>query len=76
MMAEVSSYDLFTFSGSLRKGSIPLYRDGTQTHSLCYVDDLVEGFIRLMNTDEGFTVPMILGNSGEFSMIEIGAVSA
>jgi UDP-glucuronate decarboxylase len=44
---------------------------GTQTRSFCYVDDLLEGLLRLMNSDDGFTGPMNLGNLGEFSMIEL-----
>ena len=46
-------------------------RRDTQTRSFCYVDDLIEGFVRLMNTDDGFTGPVNLGNPGEFSMIEL-----
>jgi UDP-glucuronate decarboxylase len=50
---------------------ITLYGDGTQTRSFCYVDDLIEGFVRLMSTDDGFTGPVNLGNPGELTMIEL-----
>lgn len=56
---------------ALRNEPITLYGDGTQTRSFCYVDDLIEGFVRLMNTDDDFTGPLNLGNPGEFSMIEL-----
>ena len=39
--------------------------------SFCYVDDLIEGFVRLMLTSKGFTGPVNLGNPGEFTMIEL-----
>jgi UDP-glucuronate decarboxylase len=48
-----------------------IYGDGQQTRSFCYVDDLVEGFIRLMDTDKVVTGPVNLGNPGEFTMIEL-----
>lgn len=50
---------------------ITIYGDGQQTRSFCYVDDLVEGFIRLMNTDKEVTGPVNLGNPGEFTMLEL-----
>lgn len=56
---------------ALRNQPITLYGDGTQTRSFCYVDDLIEGFVRLMGTDDDFTGPVNLGNPGEFSMIEL-----
>ncbi len=56
---------------ALRNEPITLYGDGTQTRSFCYVDDLIEGFVRLMNSEDGFTGPVNLGNPGEFSMIEL-----
>ena len=56
---------------ALRNKPITLYGDGTQTRSFCYVDDLIEGFVRLMTTDDGFTGPLNLGKPGEFSMIEL-----
>lgn len=48
---------------------ITLYGDGSQTRSFCYVDDLVEGFLRLMASD--LTVPVNLGNPGEFTMVAL-----
>jgi UDP-glucuronate decarboxylase len=56
---------------ALKGGSITIYGDGQQTRSFCYVDDLIEGFIRLMNTESGFTGPVNLGNPGEFTMLEL-----
>jgi UDP-glucuronate decarboxylase len=56
---------------ALRNQPITLYGDGTQTRSFCYVDDLVEGFVRLMDSPDGFTGPVNLGNPGEFTMIEL-----
>ena len=55
---------------ALRGENITIYGDGTQTRSFCYVDDLVEGIIRMMNKD-GFTGPVNLGNPGEFTMLEL-----
>ena len=56
---------------ALKNEPITLYGDGTQTRSFCYVDDLIEGFVRLMDTDDGFTGPVNLGNPHEFSMVEL-----
>jgi UDP-glucuronate decarboxylase len=56
---------------ALANEPITLYGDGTQTRSFCYVDDLIEGFIRLMDTPDDFTGPVNLGNPGEFTMIEL-----
>jgi UDP-glucuronate decarboxylase len=50
---------------------ITIYGDGNQTRSFCYVDDLVEGLIRLMNSDRAVTGPINLGNPGEFSIREL-----
>ena len=50
---------------------ITIYGDGQQTRSFCYVDDLVEGFIRLMDTGTNVTGPVNLGNPGEFTMLEL-----
>jgi len=49
---------------------ITIYGDGTQTRSFCYVDDLIDGIVRMMNT-ENFTGPVNLGNPGEFTMLEL-----
>lgn len=56
---------------ALRGEDITIYGDGTQTRSFCYVDDLVEGMIRMMNSRDGFTGPVNLGNPGEFTMLEL-----
>jgi UDP-glucuronate decarboxylase len=50
---------------------ITIYGDGAQTRSFCYVDDLVEGFLRLMDTEEGFTGPVNLGNPVEFTIRQL-----
>jgi UDP-glucuronate decarboxylase len=50
---------------------ITIYGDGTQTRSFQYVDDLVEGLIRLMNTDDSFIGPLNIGNPDEFSMLAL-----
>ncbi|MBJ7392093.1 MAG: SDR family oxidoreductase, partial [Chthoniobacterales bacterium] len=55
---------------SLRGEDITVYGDGSQTRSFCYVDDLIEGFLRLMEQDK--TVgPVNIGNPGEFTMLEL-----
>lgn len=56
---------------ALRSESITLYGDGTQTRSFCYVDDLIEGFVRLMHMPVDFSGPVNLGNPQEFTMIEL-----
>jgi UDP-glucuronate decarboxylase len=56
---------------ALRGDPITMYGDGQQTRSFCYVDDLVDGFIKLMATPDSFTGPMNLGNPGEFTMLEL-----
>jgi UDP-glucuronate decarboxylase len=56
---------------ALKGEPITIYGDGTQTRSFCYVDDLIEGFVRLMNTPKNFTGPVNLGNPVEFTMIQL-----
>lgn len=56
---------------ALNGEDITIYGDGSQTRSFCYVDDLVEGMIRMMNSRDGFTGPVNLGNPGEFTMLEL-----
>lgn len=56
---------------ALRGEPITIYGDGSQTRSFCYVDDLVEGFIRLMESDTSVTGPVNLGNPSEFTMLEL-----
>jgi UDP-glucuronate decarboxylase len=56
---------------ALRDRPITLYGDGAQTRSFCYVDDLVEGFVRLMDSPDQVTGPINLGNPGEFTIKEL-----
>ncbi|MFK7829378.1 MAG: UDP-glucuronic acid decarboxylase family protein [Congregibacter sp.] len=56
---------------ALRNEPITLYGDGTQTRSFCYVTDLVDGLVRLMQSDAETTGPMNLGNPGEYTMLEL-----
>lgn len=56
---------------ALRGEDLTIYGDGSQTRSFCYVDDLIDGLIRMMNTDAGFTGPVNLGNPNEFSILEL-----
>ena len=56
---------------ALKGEDITIFGDGSQTRSFCYVDDLIEGFVRMMNTEAGFTGPINLGNPNEFSMLEL-----
>ena len=56
---------------ALKGEPITIYGDGQQTRSFCYCDDLIEGFIRLMATDESITGPINLGNPSEFTMREL-----
>jgi UDP-glucuronate decarboxylase len=54
---------------ALKSAPITIYGKGNQTRSFCYVDDLVEALVRLMNTDDGFTGPVNLGNPTEFTVL-------
>jgi UDP-glucuronate decarboxylase len=56
---------------ALQGKDITIYGDGLQTRSFCYVDDLVEGMIRLMDSGDDVTGPINIGNPGEFTMIEL-----
>jgi UDP-glucuronate decarboxylase len=56
---------------ALRGQDITIYGDGQQTRSFCYVDDLVEGMMRMMDTEKGFTGPINIGNPGEFTMLQL-----
>jgi UDP-glucuronate decarboxylase len=56
---------------ALRGEPITIYGDGSQTRSFCYVDDLIDGLIRLMNSGPQFTGPVNLGNPVEFRIIEL-----
>ncbi len=56
---------------ALRGQDLTIYGDGQQTRSFCYVDDLVEGMLRMMDTEKGFTGPINIGNPGEFTMLQL-----
>lgn len=56
---------------ALRGEDITIYGDGTQTRSFCYVDDLIEGFVRLMASPKEVTGPINMGNPGEFTIREL-----
>lgn len=55
---------------ALKGQDITIYGDGTQTRSFCYVDDLIDGMIRMMNCED-FIGPVNIGNPGEFTMLEL-----
>lgn len=55
---------------ALKGQNITIYGDGMQTRSFCYVDDLIDGMIRMMNCEE-FVGPVNIGNPGEFTMLEL-----
>jgi UDP-glucuronate decarboxylase len=56
---------------ALRGQPLTVFGDGSQTRSFCYVDDLVEGLIKLMNSGADVTGPVNLGNPGEFTVLEL-----
>lgn len=56
---------------ALQNKDITVYGDGSQSRSFCYVDDLIEGMIRMMNTGNDFTGPVNLGNPTEFTILEL-----
>jgi UDP-glucuronate decarboxylase len=56
---------------ALQNKPLTVYGDGSQSRSFCYVDDLIDGFSRLMQSDDDFTGPVNLGNPVEFTMIEL-----
>jgi UDP-glucuronate decarboxylase len=56
---------------ALKGEAITLYGDGSQTRSFCYVDDIVEAFMRLMDTPDEITGPINLGNPGEFTIRQL-----
>ena len=60
---------------ALRGEPITLYGDGSQTRSFCYVDEMIDGFVRLMETDETVTGPINLGNPVEFSIRELAEMT-
>lgn len=56
---------------ALRGQDITIYGDGMQTRSFCYVSDLIDGMVRMMNNDLSFVGPVNVGNPGEFTMLEL-----
>jgi len=56
---------------ALQNKALTVYGDGSQSRSFCYVDDLIDGFLRLMQSDDDFTGPVNLGNPVEFTMLEL-----
>ncbi|MGD9610622.1 MAG: UDP-glucuronic acid decarboxylase family protein [Desulfovibrionaceae bacterium] len=56
---------------ALRGEPLTVYGQGQQTRSFCYVDDLIDAFVRLMATDDDFTGPVNTGNPGEFTILEL-----
>jgi len=56
---------------ALQDKPITIYGDGSQTRSFQYVDDLIEGMVRMMNTDKSFVGPVNIGNPGEFTILEL-----
>lgn len=63
----VSNFIVQTLEGE----EITIYGNGNPSQSFCYVDDLIEGIYGLMNSRDGFTGPVNIGNSGEFTMLEL-----
>lgn len=56
---------------ALKGDDITIYGDGSQTRSFCYVDDLIDGFVKMMDSSNEFVGPVNLGNPGEFTMLEL-----
>ena len=56
---------------ALQGDDITIYGDGSQTRSFCFVDDLIEGFLLFMNSEDDFTGPVNLGNPNEFTILEL-----
>ncbi|MBU3623255.1 UDP-glucuronic acid decarboxylase family protein [Polynucleobacter sp. AP-Latsch-80-C2] len=56
---------------ALQGKDITIYGDGQQTRSFCYVDDLIDAFVLMMNSEQGFTGPVNTGNPGEFTMLQL-----
>ena len=66
----VSNFCVAALAGT----DIPIYGDGKQTRSFAYVDDLIEGIVRMMDA-ENFTGPVNLGNADEFTILELAAMT-
>ena len=56
---------------ALQGKDITIYGDGSQTRSFCYVDDLVDAMVKMINSEKGFTGPVNIGNPGEFTMLQL-----
>ncbi|MGW8287105.1 MAG: UDP-glucuronic acid decarboxylase family protein [Desulfobulbales bacterium] len=56
---------------ALQQKPLTIYGDGSQSRSFCYVDDLIDGFLKLMQSNDDFTGPVNLGNPVEFTMLEL-----
>ena len=56
---------------ALQGDDITIYGDGSQTRSFCFVDDLIEGFLLFMNSEDDFKGPINLGNPNEFTILEL-----
>ena len=56
---------------ALQGKDMTIYGDGSQTRSFCYVDDLVDAMVKMMNSEKGFTGPVNIGNPGEFTMLQL-----
>jgi UDP-glucuronate decarboxylase len=56
---------------ALKNEDITIYGDGKQTRSFCYVDDMIDGFLRVMETEDDVTGPINIGNPDEFTMLEL-----
>jgi UDP-glucuronate decarboxylase len=56
---------------ALQNNDITIYGDGMQTRSFCYVDDLIDAFLLMMDSSDDFTGPVNIGNPGEFTMLEL-----
>jgi UDP-glucuronate decarboxylase len=59
---------------ALLERDITIYGDGQQTRSFCYVDDLIDGIVKLMGTSDAVTGPINIGNPGEFSIRELAEI--
>jgi UDP-glucuronate decarboxylase len=59
---------------ALKEEPLTIYGDGSQTRSFCYVDDLIEGMVRFMDSDDEFTGPVNMGNPGEFTILHLAEI--
>ena len=59
---------------ALKGKDISIYGTGQQTRSFCFVDDLIDGFVRMMRSPDGITGPINIGNPNEFTMLELAEV--